>query len=154
MPAMIHLSLRFVAVLSVLLAALLSGCNRGPRIVPVAGQVLIDGKPLTSGYITVLPEASRPATGEIDKTGHFRLTTNEDNDGCAVGTHKVEITAIKMLSPSKTRYFAPKKYESAATSGLTVTIDDPTEELVIKLTWDGGKPFVEDSGSGGADAVP
>jgi len=128
----------------------LCGCGDGrPRRVPVSGQVLIDGKPLGTGFIRLVPDDSRLATGTIDKQGRFRLTTFDPDDGCVLGTHQVEVTAIQTMSPTKIRYLVPKKYQQASTSGLSVKIDGPTDSLVIKLSWEGGAPFVEESDAGG-----
>jgi hypothetical protein len=41
------------------------------------------------------------------------------------------------------KWHAPKKYFRYKSSGLTEEITGPTDSLVINLTWDGGKPFVE-----------
>ena len=63
-----------------------------------------------------------------------------------IGTHNVEVMAREAVSETSARWHAPKKYTSHKTSGITVDIDQPTSDLEINLTWDGGKPFVE-SGS-------
>jgi len=120
------------------------GCGDGrPRRVPVSGQVLIDGQPLTYGYVRVIPIDARPATAQIGPDGRFMLKTFEDGDGAVLGTHPVTVSANEYLSETSQRWHAPKKYADPGTSGLTATIDGPTDSLVINLTWDGGKPFVE-----------
>ena len=134
----------FCFVWAALLAALLGGCGDGrPRRVPVAGRVLIDGKPLAKGFIRVVPEKSRAATGAIDRDGRFRLTTFEPNDGCVPGDHRVEVVAYETVSLSAIRWLVPKKYQKADTSEIVVTIDGPADDLLIKLTWAGGKPYIE-----------
>jgi hypothetical protein len=119
----------------------------------VAGQFLIAGLPLTTGYIWIEPAADRPAGGAIDEEGRFCLTTSNENDGCVPGTHKVAVTSTKQLSPAQTRHLIPPTYRDSASSGLTVTIDKPTEDLKIELTWSGRQPNVEDMGGTG-DVVP
>jgi len=132
----------------VLLAAA-GGCGDGrPARVPVSGQVLIDGKPLTCGFIRLMPSGVRPASAQIGPDGHFTLQTFEPGDGTVPGTHPVMVLAAEQLSGSKQRWHAPKKYANTATSGLTATIDGPTDSLVINLSWEGGKPFVETVGAG------
>lgn len=126
--------------LTVLFAA---GCGRGPERVPVSGQVLIDGKPLTNGEITVAPLGKRAAFSTIDSEGRFQLTTYETGDGTSLGTHPVSIHSGEFLDPSHKLWHVPKKYANLTTSGLSVTIDGPTDSLVVNLTWAGGKPFVE-----------
>lgn len=133
------------------IVATAAGCGDGrPARVPVSGQVLIDGAPLSHGFIRLAPAGARPATAEIGPDGRFTLKTFEPGDGAVLGTHPVAIFGAEQLSPSKQRWHAPKKYANAKTSGLTATIDGPTDSLLIELTWDGGKPFVEtvDDGSG------
>lgn len=119
------------------------GCDSGPKVVPVAGTVLIDGKLLTHGFVQVAPANARPATGKIERDGRFTLTTLTPGDGCAVGTHPVAVIGTESLGPAAQRWHAPKKYAAADSSGLTVTIDGPTSDLKIELTWSGGGPFVE-----------
>ena len=43
----------------------------------------------------------------------------------------------------------PKKYSDAGSSGLTLTIDGPTDAAKIQLTWEGGHPFAEAIEGGG-----
>src|SRR5262245_24571596 len=123
----------------------LAGCDSRPARVPVAGKVLIDGQPLTKGFITVVPADGRPATGQIQSDGTFRLTTFDENDGCIRGTHPVAILANEQITPTRMKWLAPKKYADAATSECAVTIDKAQGDLEIKLTWAGGKPFIEDT---------
>jgi hypothetical protein len=124
--------------------AVTAGCgDRRPARVPVSGQVLIDGKPLDYGFIRLVPEHARPATADIQPDGRFTLKTFEAGDGVVPGTHPVMILGAEVLSSTKQRWHAPKKYADPCTSGLKATIDGPTDSLVIKLTWEGGKPFVE-----------
>jgi len=127
-------------VLSVgLFAVLASGCDRGPSLIPVSGQVLIDGKPLTYGGIQVVPTSGQPAYSQLDSDGRFRLMTNEQ-EGVVKGTHAVLVSAVEPISEYENKAHAPEKYGSAATSGLTVTINEPTDDLKIELSWGGERP--------------
>jgi hypothetical protein len=120
------------------------GCGDGrPSRVPVSGRVLIDGKPLTFGYVRLVPENARAATAQIKPDGRFTLKTFEEGDGAVLGTHPIMIQAAERLTETKQRWHAPKKYANPKTSGLTATIDGPTDSLLIELTWDGGRPFIE-----------
>jgi hypothetical protein len=134
------------------LSFFLAGCGDGrPKRVPVSGRVTIDGKPLEVGYVQLVPPEDRPATGNIGPDGRFTLTTFEPNDGCVLGTHGVVVIANKALSPTSMKWFAPKKYMSVPTSGLTAEITGPRDDLEFKLSWEGGKPFVETYQAEGVD---
>ena len=120
------------------------GCDDGrPKRVHVSGKVLIDGQPLKTGYIQFIPQGARPAGGKIDSEGRFQLTCFDPGDGAVVGKHRVTVTASEFVSPTQTKWFAPKKYGDVTNSGLQQEITGPTDDVVINLTWDGGKPFVE-----------
>lgn len=120
------------------------GCGDGrPDRYPVSGQVLIDGVPLTYGYVKFVPQGSRPAGGYVDEQGRFTLGCYEKNDGAIPGTHQVEIDAAESISSTERKWHAPKKYSSYATSGITQEVLEPIDSLVINLTWDGKKPFTE-----------
>lgn len=123
---------------------LVCGCSDNlPHRVPVSGVVLIDGEPLTRGSIQVIPNGERPAGGAIGPDGKFTLSSYERNDGVVTGTHSVSVQATKHLSPRETLWMTPKKYGNPSTSGLSITVNEPTADIKIELTWDGKKPFVE-----------
>lgn len=130
-------------------ALALAGCGDGrPKRVPVAGQVLIDGHPLVPKgtgyyYVRLVPSDARPALGMIDAEGRFRLTTFGGEDGCTLGEHKVTVMAYEQIGPAACRWMAPKKYIDFSTTDKTVTINGPTSDLKIELSWEGGGPFVE-----------
>lgn len=120
---------------------LLAGCGDGrPTRVPVAGQVLIDGKPLTHGFIRFAAPDQRPASGQLGPDGRFTLTCYTENDGAVIGTHQVMINAREYIADEQFKWHAPQKYSSYATSGLTQEITGPTDSLVIKLTWGNERP--------------
>jgi hypothetical protein len=139
--------------LLVLLAIPICGCDTRPRRVPVAGRVLIDGQPLTTGFVRVIPADARPAVGAINKDGTFKLTTFDGEDGCVLGTHPVEIVARQSLGYTTVKWLTPRKYQDAATSELTITVEKPIKDWEIKLSWNGEEPYVEQTYSGG-DAPP
>jgi len=118
------------------------GCSSGSKIVPVSGIVLIDGHPLTHGKIQVAPAGERPAFAVIGPDGRFTLSTYGQADGVAIGTHPFAVVAHETLGPSSTKWHAPKKYASTETSGLTMTVEKATNDIVVNLSWDGGKPFI------------
>jgi len=123
------------------------GCSDGrPSRVPVSGQVLIDGEPLTFGAVRFHPEEGRPSTGELDQEGRFSLSTFEPGDGCPLGTHRVAIISVEELSSTTRRWNAPKEYASPGRSGLSQTIDGRTDSVLIELTWGNQQgPIIERS---------
>jgi len=128
-------SLRWLLVWLPLLGA---GCGpSGPAPVPVSGQVLIDGQPLATGvegFIQVVPQNGRPATGAIDpQTGQFELTTTEQGDGCIKGTHKVVVIVQQMVGQESVSLI-PNKYRDLMKTDLQVTVEGPTDSLKIELT--------------------
>jgi hypothetical protein len=131
----------FIAVMATLT---LSGCSDGrPSRVTVSGRVLIDGKPLTLGNIKFVPEGARPSSGKLDSEGRFTLTCYDGDDGVVPGKHRAQISAMEVIGPTKVKWFAPPKYADFRTSELEYEITEPTDDLKIELTWDGGAPFVQ-----------
>jgi hypothetical protein len=114
------------------------GCSDRPHIVPVSGQVLIDGEPLSYGFIRFSSGEGRPALGRLDKEGRFRLTTYDSGDGAIVGSHRIAILTHE-VTDTGIKWHAPRMYADYATSGLTQEISEPTDSLVIKLTRDAEK---------------
>lgn len=134
--------------LAILAAACIiaSGCGDGlPPRVPVSGKVTIDGQPVTFGSIRFVPaEGGRLATAQIGKDGSFTLTAYKLNDGCVPGTHHVAVYAVEEVNDTMGRWYVPRKYSMANSSGLNYTITEPTDSLKIELTWGGVKgPVVE-----------
>lgn len=139
---------------SVCLLALMAGCDDRPQRVPVSGIVLIDGKPLTYGFVQVVPENARPSSGKVGPDGRFTLTCYDESDGCVPGTHKAAVIGSEPMGGSAQKWHAPPKYQDYTTSGLTVEIKEPTDSLVINISWEGGKPYVERFSDEGASERP
>lgn len=128
--------------------ASLIGCRGDrPNIVPVSGQVLIDGRPLSYGVVQFTPHGSRSSYGNLDRDGRFRLTCRDTNDGAVVGQHAVTVNGAEVLVSNnkltKQRWHAPKKYADSATAGLIQEIAGPKDDVEIKISWEGGEPFEE-----------
>lgn len=141
---------RFLVVFAVLISCALTGCGDGrPERVPVSGRVMLDGKPLTRGYIRVVPSEARSSGGPIDSNGRFVLGTYEPDDGCVVGTHRVEVCSNEPRG-GDLFWYAPKKYANIETSEITVTIAEPTTDLQVDISWSGGRPLLE-KGLGGPE---
>ncbi|MDY0167347.1 MAG: hypothetical protein RBS80_12435 [Thermoguttaceae bacterium] len=134
----------YVWLLFVPIVLLTAGCSDyRPERVPVSGQVLIDGQPLEHGFVRFIAPHDRPSVGKLGPDGRFELTCFSRKDGSVKGTHTVTVTAAESVSPQSQKWHAPKEYSDPATSGLTVTVDGPTKDVLFELTWGGRKPFVE-----------
>jgi hypothetical protein len=128
-------------------AAGLVGCGQGgPQIVPVSGQVLIDGQPLGNGSVAFAPANWRASGGKLDSEGRFQLAIQERGrivEGAALGHHRLAVSGAESLSESQIKWHAPPKYADFTTSGLSFDVVGPIDNAVINLTWAGGKPFTE-----------
>jgi hypothetical protein len=131
-------------VVCLLVLVLTAGCSDGrPQRVTVSGQVLIDGQPLTIGNVKFVPQGARPSSAKLDNNGRFTLTCYDGGDGVVPGKHRAQISAMEIMSPTTVKWLAPPKYADFRTSELEYEITEPTDDLMIELTWDGGKPFVQ-----------
>lgn len=120
------------------------GCGDGrPTPVSVAGQVLIDSRPLAGAYVRFVPPNARPSLAKTDSEGRFQLGCFNKDDGAVRGIHRVAVIGREDINGNTLRWFAPKKYAEESTSGLQYEINEPIDDLKIELTWDGGKPFIE-----------
>jgi hypothetical protein len=125
------------------------GCNDGrPERVPVSGVLTIDGQPLEKAFVVFYPPSGRSSNGRTDSSGRFNLACFEEADGAQLGEHQVSVIAVQEINSNTMKWFAPKKYANHATSGLKFTVDKPTSEMNIALSWGGGKPFIERASSG------
>jgi hypothetical protein len=125
--------------LSCLLVASLGCAEKGPELTEVTGQVLIDGKPLTTGSVVTLPLQGRGARGTIDDQGNFSLNTSDMGVGASPGKHQVAVIAMEESdNPSPEaprRSLIPQKYSSAETSGLSIDVTPgEMEPVVLNLT--------------------
>jgi hypothetical protein len=106
--------------------------------------VLIDGRPLGRGNIKFVPENGRPSAGKIGQDGSFTLTCYDGNDGALLGNHRVQVASNRIISDSKIEWFAPPTYADFRTSGITVEVTEPVDDLKIELTWGDRKgPYID-----------
>jgi hypothetical protein len=113
----------------------IAGCDTSrPGMVPVSGRVTIDGKPVTAGQITVMPEGHRASIGKLDAEGRFTLSCFEPGDGAPIGQHIATVTSVESIDDHANRWHAPKQYANKA-NGVWVNIDGPTDNLKVELTW-------------------
>jgi hypothetical protein len=128
-------------VMMLILCALVSsivGCGGGgPKMMPIEGEVIYQGKPLTTGTVLYVPRdraAGRQARGEIQSNGTFQLMTFKPADGAMLGEYDIAIVALKP-HPGESREaieaaggivprgsLIPDKYSDPSTSGLSDSI--------------------------------
>jgi hypothetical protein len=113
--------------------ATLAGCGKGAGegLVPVAGKVTVDGKPLGTGAVTFHPDAAKGNTtphvpvGMLDDQGNYKLMSGS-REGAPPGWYKVTVTAQEPPD-EKNPYAPPKslinpKFGDVQTSGLAVQV--------------------------------
>jgi len=129
---------------------LLAGCGGKPKLAPVQGTVTLDGAPLKNGSITFESPGNRPATAKIVDGKIVEATTFEPNDGVAVGSHKVAISANEeaasavaanpgdSINPGANymggKSIIPARYNNPETSQLTAEIKPGDNGVEFKLT--------------------
>lgn len=127
----------------VLLATVgLVGCSEsGPKLEPLSGKVMRDGKPLTNVSVSLVPVSSGlAAIGTADTSGNIQVQTN-GRSGAMKGKYKVGITEpIREMTPEALASGSPPpvsfdpKYESPQTSGIEYDVVDGggTFEFTVK----------------------
>ena len=108
-----------------LLAALVGCGESGPKLEPVSGKVLKDGKAMTNVSISMVPEGDGiAAIGTADGSGNIVVETN-GKSGAMKGKYKIGVTEpIRPMTPEALASGSPpplsfnRKYESPQTSGF------------------------------------
>jgi len=115
--------------------SLVLGCSGSGGFTTVKGTVTYAGKPLTNGYVTLIPEETgETVSGQIGSDGSFTLTTFRPDDGVKSGKYKVRVASYlseaKMDDPTSGKPAIPEKYFDAAKSGLVVTIENKSPQTL------------------------
>ena len=132
---------------------LCSGCGpKLPKTATVGGRVTYNGKPVVSGTIVFQPAQGRPAMGEIQPDGTFKLTTFESGDGALLGKHRVTIEARNVRKPPpmegagasniapKVEWLVPRKYANSDSSNLIAEVKPGQNNIDFDLPSEpGGK---------------
>lgn len=128
---------------------LATGCGpKGPAMIPVTGTVKLDGAPVAGAGVTFMPvSGGRPATGETDANGNFKLTTEKANDGALEGDYLVAVSGVRtvgvVVNPDgtsgdttnmRTEWFVPQKYAKPATSNLQQTVSKGMGSVDLNLS--------------------
>ena len=123
-------SLIFLALLGFVI-----GCGSGQ--VDVQGRVVFsdDGSPVPGGNI-VFTTSTFQARGILDEQGRFTMGSYGNADGLPPGTYQVGVSgAFIDLDESGLRTYEliDPKYGGPATSGIEITIEKTTRDLVIEV---------------------
>jgi hypothetical protein len=121
------------------LLVVIPGCGSGePGLVPVRGQVTLNGGPWPAeGHLNLIPVGDadpagllRPASVPFDTDGRFVATSYQTGDGLYPGTYQVAVECWEVepaiagdgnLIPGKTP--VPERYRTPASSGLTLVVE-------------------------------
>ena len=136
-------SVAFWAILPLLAAAGLGGCNRGPAgLVPVSGKLTLDGGPWPKqGVISFAPlnpapgHPVLPGVAKIEPDGSFAIKT-EVAPGLVPGEYLVAVQCW-LDAPDEKREgksAIAERYRNPQTSELKVSV--PEGSGPIKLSWD------------------
>lgn len=125
------------------LGILSPSCGRRIELVPVQGQVTLDGRPLTGGSIMLQPPAGPAARGRIDGAGQFRLGTYRPADGVIPGRAAVRVAWFEKSSADEGNSDAetapgesliPERYSDFSMSGITVDVVAGMSPVMIELS--------------------
>jgi hypothetical protein len=127
-----HLRLLVLLVVGALFASV--GCGaKAPteKLVPVSGNITVNGKPLTVGTLSFRPIAEKGNTspnepgGTIDETGKYTIHT-QGKEGAPPGWWKVIVSARDPIDPKDpykpTKSHIPDKYELPNKTDLQVEV--------------------------------
>lgn len=122
-------------------ALVVSGCGRHPS--KLSGEVVLDGKPLTTGVIMLSPARTGPsAYAEIKPDGSYELKTGSEK-GLEPGEYVVTVAANEPgpaqpesetgAAPAIQPLMTPPKYADVGTSPLRITVKPGRQKLSIEL---------------------
>lgn len=158
---------RLVSGLGLSCLLVVAGCGVDDGIgkrYPVSGTVKLNGEPLTSGMVNYFPEdpnTARPASGTIDESGSYTLTTQSPGDGAMGGKYKVSVSAYNIdktktatperggsadqvvVAKARGKSLIPSKYSGVDSSGLSATVGPTPSSFDFELV---GTPSDKESG--------
>lgn len=103
----------------------------GPVLLPVAGEVKIDGEPLAGAAVVFQPVTEGPqACGVTSPSGQFQLVTGS-RSGAIPGAYRVTISKQK-ITPKHPRKTSPVPENAGLPPGVTMEEMIPPEDLLIE----------------------
>ena len=125
-----------------------AGCTHGPpagpnlaKPYPVQGTITFpSGTPLKGGMIYFVPTEAKTggkiryeATSMVDAKGHYQFGLN-DQSGAPAGDYKVRIMPRDYMElPGSNSGRIPTRYREAATTPLTITVQEGDNTLNFEL---------------------
>lgn len=149
--SLLHRSARHRVLLVLALSTIVVGpaCskNKRPKIYPaqINGHVTLDGTPLTSGTVTLIPETAeaeggRPGIARIEKDGSYWIgnANRSKPAGVPVGRYKVTILSMQPDPSGSGRPIAslviPERYADHTQTPFLVEVDAGDNTLDLELT--------------------
>jgi hypothetical protein len=131
--------------LAALLVFTAAGCGggSGEQLAPVVGKVTVDGKPLTSGSVSLRPDSTQgnksphQPNGAIDADGNYELVVPPAKKGAPLGWYRVVITAYDNPMPNKPlKSFISMRYSDEKTTPVKFEVIENPEpgRYDLKLT--------------------
>lgn len=111
----------------------LASCSKSLPLVPAAGRVERDGKPVANAMVQFFPDLQKSpqakiASAKTDDSGAFRLQTTPEGEGAVAGTYKVTVSGYIDKKP------IPDQFSKSNLSKITVEIPAAGKtDIVIKL---------------------
>jgi hypothetical protein len=116
----------------VIVAALMAGCDAGPRLATVTGKVTRDGQPGAGLEVQFEPKGGGIAgVGFTQADGTYELYSPGAKKGTPPGDYVVRITGAETDDPS-TQVVVPPKYNTA--SELNATVAPGDNKLDFEIT--------------------
>jgi hypothetical protein len=118
------------AILMAVVSLAVLGCaaEKLPTLYPVAGTVTVDGKPLTSGHVSLTTSSTDQkiglSTSEIGQDGSYVIYTS-DKEGAPLGKYKVTVTPQTMMAAGTDPKAAPtasRVYSDPTKTPLTIDV--------------------------------
>lgn len=87
-----------------------SACSRtpeGPPLVPAAGTVTLDGKPLAAADVMLIPQGETKGNGGVGRTdpaGKFELVQSDNRQRKGIPTGEYKVILSKYIKPDGTDY--------------------------------------------------
>lgn len=108
-------------------AAFGAGCKPSVSVTPVSGKVTLNGQPVASGQVSLLPLEEKPgaelSAGQIDSSGEYKIYT-AGKEGAPLGQYKVTVTPSMMPmggTKAPPRPF-PAKYSDTKDTPLRIEV--------------------------------